>query len=175
MKPRFSILTLLGSTAYIAVAMAAFRDPYSIAYVTNIWAWLAVLVYAVIAASSGGVERTRVFAIAFAACAVLYTLADWHLQSLSDDSVDMPSQFLVDPIAGPPIRSWGEEDCELEKVVVQEEFRKDIRRLVGMNSSLVFGVLGGVLALWRYRVLERREKNKARTLTPVSSTKPRLP
>lgn len=140
MKPRFSILTLLGITAYVAVNVAAFARP------TTIWIsiafWIAfVVIVALLVAASGRTSNQSVFARGMLLGVLVYdVLRRWEPGSWFGWEW---SYFRVDS------------HSELFEVMANRQ------TLAMQSSQLAFGLLGGCLALWRYRRNERREKQES--------------
>lgn len=163
MKPRFSILALLGFTAYSAVAIAGLVDPDSIWNSMCFYLWLLLLVGLAVLASTSSPPQSN-FAACCLAVTLIYTIAAvvahcedggyWMaLIGTGEESEHtwMPHLFAIDlfQLAHPTF------DFEDEQFF---PWNARMYRWAVCNTSLAFGLLGGYVALWRYRVLERRQK-----------------
>ncbi|MDZ4780125.1 MAG: hypothetical protein SGJ19_07735 [Planctomycetia bacterium] len=138
MKPRFSILTLLGVTAYVAINAAAFQSLAVCAVARWLWWGLMFLVLIVATGRTSGrtvFARGLLLSVLFAFTAITYHNA--HLW---------------------PLLNWLE---NLTNTLAGTSADEDVYFLVITNATLAFGLVGGALSLWRYRVLERREKEGA--------------
>ncbi|MDZ4780126.1 MAG: hypothetical protein SGJ19_07740 [Planctomycetia bacterium] len=160
MKPRFTLLTLLGVIAWVAVNAAALRingDAWSnVAF----FIWLAILVVAAIYAAQDSSGIT-VFARGMVLVTLVYGAATFVYRMVHFDQPPLPHVYVAGAIQSltsewpyPNDRFWfdpfaaGTGNLRIYLVAFQ-------------NVSLAFGLLGGSLALWRYRLLERRAKEKA--------------
>ncbi len=155
MKPRFSILTLLGITAYVAVNVAALQRPGTGWSNVAFFMWLAILVIAAIHAAQESSGIT-VFARGMVLVTLVYGAATFVYRMVHFDQPPLPHVYVAGVIQRltsespyPKDRFWfdpfavGTSNLQVYLVAFQ-------------NVSLALGLLGGSLALWRYRVLERR-------------------
>jgi hypothetical protein len=163
MKPTFSILTVLGFTAYAGLAFASFRDAYSVAGQLSVYAYLGMLAYAAIVAASERATSPRgAFAGAFLGLAIAYSIVDVGPGQLLQGSpaLDLPHSHIVDLIVGPEPTTqvmFGDDGGAMALRVLE---RQEVRYISSMHFSVLFGLLGGCLALWRYRVQERWAKRE---------------
>jgi hypothetical protein len=164
MKPRFSILTLLGVTAYVGLSIAAIRDPLSIWSSISFLAWFGVVtfigIYALIekgprAAYFGGMFVTILAYSVAASVEANVGENDWGSRLI--DQIAMPHNWLHEYIGN----TKDPEFMLSRKDVLDHLTYRVARRWSVTQCSLVFGMIGGCLAFWRYRVLERREKEQS--------------
>lgn len=159
MKPRFSILALMGVTAYVAVVVAAINTPTNqVVNAMAFYCWLAATIaLAVLGAQS--TSAVTVFARGCLFTSLIYFVVGWSGIDFLLPGPEMPNQYLSEWLSDrakgmtPPAGSSKH----------QHEFYASeyIWRHMLHNCSLAFGLVGGCLALWRYRVLERRAKEPA--------------
>lgn len=156
MKPRFSILTLLALTTWFALSFAALRSPPSspisawmiVAYIY----WYVILAFFAVHASQRSSTHS-IFARGALLFALIYSAAFWSRDGYFSDSSDWPL----------PHTCVADKLIEWTTPAVPQNLRAEInrqqciRRLATCNVALAFGVLGGCLAVWQYRRLERRE------------------
>lgn len=133
MKPRFSILALLGITAYVAVTVGGIVSTNSIWNYANQGVWIATVAWGIIVASgkdSAGAAFGRGFTLSCLACLAFasFHYAVWDHQR---------SRFIF---SGVPFA--------------------DFIRVAILHDSIIVGLAGGCLALGRYRRLERREQRE---------------
>ncbi len=134
MKPKFSILTLLVITAYVAVNAAAFRSELML-YVAQCQ-WHAI-VFALIVVAAGRTTPQTVFA---RGCLLTFLLTFGALIIEAFPVVTMLVVAITDSL--------------------KETGGPGPYQVTAASFSLVFGLLGGCIALWRFRVLERRATEK---------------
>ena len=158
MKPRFTILTLLGVTAYVAVNIAGISNPLSNWFQAAVLAFYVTMIYLTVRSMEPATNVHVKIARVILACSFLYYYIgtsrggaphEWLaelLLSLRDVSADP----LYEELNGRLIELPPRDDSEMR-----------VRRLVYFNTTLVAGIAGGAIALWRYRVLERREKHES--------------
>lgn len=141
MKPRFSILGLLGITAYVAITLAGIAQPRSYWPEAAFYFSVLGLVYLVTVAC-GPTGRFAVFARGMVLGFMLFPI----VRQLEPVYFDSNRLLLL---------NW------------YWSFRKTNKALDGMDTlaeqfnQTVFGLICGLLALWRYRVLQRREKEQS--------------
>ncbi len=158
MKPRFSILTLLGITLWAAVTLAAWTDPLSEWPFAVLCTWCVILVtIATVAAQS--VSSQTVFARGMLFATFVYGMATWAEEEWLTREHRLPHFSLGELVSGatPPIPAVS------RPLSIFDEFpwgTGESLLVAFCNVSLAFGLLGGCLALWRYRVLERREQQE---------------
>lgn len=161
MQPRFSILTLLGITAYAGLSIAAIREPLSIWSSISFLVWFGVVtfigVYDLIekgsrAAFASGMIVTVLSYSAAAAVEANVGENDWGSRLI--DQIAMPHNWLHDYIGN----AKDPEFMLSKKDVLDRLNYRVVRRWSVTQCSLAFGAIGGFLALWRYRVLAQREK-----------------
>lgn len=158
MIPRFSIRVVLCVTAFVAITLAAFLYPLSawvpIAFLSSVGV---IGRWAVVAAQQ--TTEQAVFARGAAVLSVLYLGC-----ALGGDfdygAWRMPHHYLVD--AYMQLFPDAEADEELMRGYDDrfELVKFKSRHLYGMArgvTAVVFGLVGGSLALWRYRVSDRGE------------------
>ncbi len=137
MKPRFSILTLLGVTAYVAMNAAAHAQPLTYLPYGAYYLAVAMLVHLIVIAAGPTTERSVFARGLLLAVALTNAIQFWE-----------PEELLL--------YGRGASTFTYTPDTVQS---KDTRQaLVSQNTHLVFGIVCGSLALWRYRRLERRAK-----------------
>lgn len=152
MKPRFSILTLLGITAYVAVNVAALQKPDSGWTIIVFYTWLAILAFASINAAQPS-SPAAVFSRGFVFVALVYGASTFVYRMVTLGQPPLPHIYLTDFIhslmtgdgRGPRFDPFAASPALALYLVPFH------------NVSLIFGLFGGSLALWRYRRLERRE------------------
>lgn len=151
MKPRFSILMLLGVTAYAGLTAGAFTRPLSILPYIH-FAVVVVMMMGAVVIACGRPSHSSVFCRGF----VLLTILSFLFRFWKPNDVESVyclnslSWNLYELMVGPS-RSRQLSDDEVTTAL-------RLGTILTMNVQLAFGVLGGTLALWRFRVLERREK-----------------
>jgi membrane associated rhomboid family serine protease len=132
MKPQFSILALLVITAYAAINVAAFRSLGFSAAAR--WLWWGIVFLALIESTGRTAART-VFArglclsVLFAFAAISYNHA--HLYPLL-----LLLEQTTDAISG-------------------TQADEDVHHFAIELAAHLFGLIGGALAVWRFRRLER--------------------
>ncbi len=131
MKPRFSILTLLGITAYVALNVAAFRSRLTCNIAQCVW-W--VLVFYTLIVAVGRTTTRTVFARAFLASMLIafgaIAFEFWP--------------FVIELIA------------DIAETLAEPDPTMGKSFLFACNVCLGFGLLCGSLAIWNYRRQERR-------------------
>lgn len=154
MKPRFSILTLLGVTAYVAVNVAAYAQPLGyLPYFSLICDAILFLAFIVVAA--GPTRMASVFARA-----VLLGIGFFYLLQVSEPMLSYEYEqqrfFLTyqriqfNDIPRPDEETlWG-------------DFPRSL--IVDKSYRLAAGVVCGCLGLWHYRALERSTDGVGRSL-----------
>jgi hypothetical protein len=149
MKPRFSILSLLGVTAYIATVAAAIAYPDSIWWLVNLGLLLVIMIWWLAEAIDGrGVQS--VFAGWLIASALIYFIvAAFDASSVgnsrrpSGPRLPLPHR-LLEQLAEPVATIGGPKAHPVVEAVAIA------------NTSLACGLLGGAFFAWRYRVRERQ-------------------
>ncbi len=161
MKLQFSILWLLVLTTYLGVATAALMSPdLSAAGQANFYAWFGVLGYAALVGCGFEASRRTAFARGVAAFTILYMVATPTGTNLIMDSwADLPHDYVVRSIIGPEIPN-GTVIVDEEAFLQQEFYRNGLTAVAELNFSLLFGLLGGCLAAWRYGRQESREQSQ---------------
>lgn len=149
MKPRFSILMLLGITAFVGVSIAAFLQPLSIWIQVAFYA-AAIVMLGVLVVACGRTSGQSVFCRGMICSVMMFTVFRmWEpvTPSISRTRLwDRPFTYYTGDsvvVSIPPSREW-------------LDTANNHARLAMQSVQFVFGILGGSLALWRYRVLERR-------------------
>jgi hypothetical protein len=150
MKPRFTILTLLGVTAYVAINTAAFLNPVPILSYLQ-FALAVTLVLAATVEAAGPSSARAVFCRGFVAATVLYGVFQLWEPSFYQAGRGALT-FWVD------ITMFSEHTLMTEADMLAASRQSTI---VGVNVFMTAGLAIGFLALWRYRALERREKNES--------------
>lgn len=157
MKPRFSIRMLLGVTAYAAICIAGLVKPLSwwsdIAFV----AWFFTMIW-LAAIAAGRTSSASVFSRAFILSALAYIGVSWIRSEYYTRGgvatwrvphealwIAVNPDITNDP-ADPDGNLWFSQGMLLA-------------RLIHVYTASIFGLLGGGLALWRYRRLERRKQH----------------
>ncbi len=137
MKPRFSILTLLGVTAYVAINAAAFQS-LAVCAVAR-WLWWG-LIFLVLIVATGRTSGRTVFARGlFLSVLLAYDSLTYHHAHLY------------------PLLEWLE---VVTNTLAGKSADEDVYFLVIQNTASAFGLVGGALSLWLYRVNERRAKEE---------------
>ncbi len=157
MKPRFTILTLLGVTALVAVAARGVADPATPWSTVLLYAWLLVMVVLGVEASASRPPRST-----FAAGTLLGTLTYIGLVVISvDDQSLIDREHFVLPHHFVHLVF----DLRTTEAVWAEwdDVGLAWHRAALAITSLAFGLLGGTLALWRHHRLERREQQEKAT------------
>jgi hypothetical protein len=129
MKPRFSILTLLTILA-VSAAILSWQD----------YGWYALMV---------GITLTACLpqsGVSYFARGLLFGCVLFQVLIGIDEGNILGRQFnhTIDPMGG--------------SIIKQLDKAQQLRQLVSQVVQLVCGSAFGLLALWRYRVLARREK-----------------
>lgn len=159
MKPRFSILTLLVATAYVAVALAGLRlESFwnQVHYVFTILILIGLGIEGSAARSARAAFAMGMLATAlvlFATTTATVRISGdaatdftWHLYGMVEENVTSQDSAFV---------HWlKQREAALSPTVVSTR----LVRWLNCSGSLLTGVLGGYAALLRYRVLERRAK-----------------
>jgi hypothetical protein len=150
MRPRFSLFTLLAVTAYLAVALAGLMFPQSVwnAMIVHGWAllvaWMGIIAFSERSAKSAFAGAFVVTVLAYAAASIFDPLTP--LLALSAESRPrMPHELVFRWLArqmSPATREFWDHETAY-------------RRWALANCSLACGVLGGCLAAWRYRRIEK--------------------
>ncbi|MDZ4783191.1 MAG: hypothetical protein SGJ19_23335 [Planctomycetia bacterium] len=137
MKPKFSILTLLGITAYVAVAIAGVVSPVGHYVGLGLWAVGTLMVFVV----ATGVASDRViFSRGFVAGStwgLLMLMLNLTWESHFYEAAEALRRMLTSPI----------DSRTIELNLMQ-------------FSVTCIGLLTGYLALWHYRWQERRAKKE---------------
>lgn len=138
MKPRFSILTLLAITTYVAVTIAGILDPTSVGSVAIFLVWMAaVIVFASRAAGSSCQQQA--FARGFMAVCLICVSA---------------AMLCKNPVGA--ILAMIYESSLFPMLTENGDIAHAYVRLAMAHGSLALGFLGGYLSVRRYRNLERR-------------------
>ncbi len=152
MKPRFSILTLLGVTAYVALNAAVAVRPTSAWSAILFYAWLIIMLKQCLNAASD-TSSNAVFARATLCGTIVYTVAalvESYASVVQPGDLSLPHNAIYWIVL-----SLTEDDADsLMKVIPQ---RVGYFQWILLNSGLACGLFVGSLALWRYRRLERRD------------------
>lgn len=177
---KFSILTLLAATGYSAIVFAALAQPDSWWRHVFTVAWFFAIVYALALATDSANRRKSMFGRVVLGGTVAYLLLiavarsmplssqgtdlwphQWLVNWLSDDALGQLRQVRIPApprigrtSPGIPIGTSGWDPADLIQRLARLE------TVSAMITALAIGLLGGCLALWRYRVLERREKKE---------------
>lgn len=163
MKPRFSILVLLGITAYVAVNVAAICDPQSIWMKASVVGWVLVLVHLTVVSLDVTKHQGVTVARAVLACALLYLFVcngrvfqesvpdDW----LAEFLVSIRQSYLDSETSGPKYEVL--DGTTLELPSEYDDTKALFRQITVYNTSLAVGIVGGCVALWRHRRREQRE------------------
>lgn len=159
LKIQFSILAIIGLTAYIALSIAAFMAPYSVAGALTVYLFFGLLAYSAIIAASDASSFSGVFSRGFFACAVVYALAEQGQgEFLSDfDWFDLPHSYLVNIVAGREVGTTvvlEDDDAQMELLAFH---RRDVRMLASIQFASAFGLLGGSLSIARARRIQRQQ------------------
>lgn len=135
MKPRFSILALLGVTAYVAVLFAGFLQPVWI----TVSQWMIYVVNAAfIIVAAGKASSSSVFARGMILAIGVFAGQIYSGTPLAQ--MLTPVFFYIEHY----YPRGSEEQAHLYGVIAWQFY-------------FVIGAAVGCLALWRYRVLERRQ------------------
>lgn len=164
MKPRFSILTLLGATAYVSVIAAAVVQPTSWIRYAPFWVGTILLIW-LLPIAAGSTTAKSVFVRGVFLGLLLFQVMREVEPIFGDDAYQF---FNWHPTS---YDTYGWEEHNINAFY-------NAGRVVHQCFLSIAGAVGGCLALWRYRVLERREKkpdsNWDTHPTPTTSTKPKL-
>ncbi len=139
MKPRFSILTLLGVTAYIAVNLFAMTSPVRWRAEACFYVWLATLAGMAVGASQPVNTRVAFFR-GFLYFAAIYTMGAFSFEGALPHA---PIAELIERVSNHRKLDPYGPDWALTKLVFQ-------------NCVFASGLLGGSLAFWIYRRQERK-------------------
>lgn len=182
MNLRFSMLTLLAATAYIALVFAGLKEPLGWWRSAGTIAWLLVLAYLIAMAMDMRHLPSAIFGRTAVSCILAYGLLTWLPIPLSA-GMEPPNYV---PFRTAPERVdvlphhwfalwWANESAanpsrlvaplqtrntfQVQAVSVwQLPQTKAVEVIAALNFALVFGLVGGSLALWRLRAQERRPK-----------------
>lgn len=175
---KFSILALLVATAYAALVFAALREPDSWWRYASIVAWLAILAYVFMLATDVHNRGKAVFGRMFVACLAAYLVLTWLPASIAPANRKpdlLPHHWLAawltkqPPVAlTPPASAYGPQPVQgnsnpfvgaipagASYRVPLDNWPRIIEAVAALNVALLFGLLAGILALWRYRRNER--------------------
>lgn len=147
MKPRFSILTLLGITAYVAISFAGVLSKTWFFIASGVWS---IAMLALFALAIRERSAQVIFARGFVCGGMLFVL-------LFIGNLDFAEELLrfirniVDDSTNVAINSRATESLIIQSV------------------ATLLGTAIGTTALWRYRVLERREQQRT-TGVPARNT-----
>jgi len=182
MKPRFSMLTLLAATAYLALVFAGLKEPLGWWRSAGTMAWLLVLAYLIAMAMDARHRPSAIFGRSAVGCILAYGLLTWLPIPLAagmeapryvpfrtaPERIDvLPHQWFAlwwaDESAANPSRLTAPLQTpytsQMQAVSVwQLPQTKAVEVIAALNCSLAFGLFGGSLALWRCRALEQRRK-----------------
>ncbi len=182
MNLRFSMLTLLAAMAYIALVFAGLKEPLGWWRSAATLAWLLVLAYLIAMAMDARHRPSAIFGRTAVGCILAYGLLTWLPIPLSA-GMESPNymQFKraperVDALPHHWLAHWWANESAANPsrltVPLQTQYTyqvqavsvwqlpqtKAVELIAALNCSLAFGLIGGGLALWRYRAQERREK-----------------
>ncbi len=171
MKPRFSILTVLVFTAYVALAFAGIKKPDSWWLAGGVLAWLLALAYLVILATDTSDARNQAFGRVSVICLAAYlllTLFPFPINAGSNRPAMLPhvwftawwiSQETV-TTAPPPAALPGPGAPPVTFSFVpmgtRASMARELEAYSALNCALAFGILGGVLKLWHFGRQEKR-------------------
>lgn len=152
MRPHFSILGLLAVTAYIALAVGGLRSPLSLAGSIALYGWLA-LMFTLSVSASGASSRRSAFARAALAASIAYIAAS-HFQRSPDYPqrgvvFELPHRliYLIEFDDRPPFRQFPFNVRVTEGKLDVSIYRE---RVATAHGSLLFGLLAGCIATWRF-------------------------
>lgn len=175
---KFSILALLAFTGYVALVMAGLQDPESWWRQAGTIAWLLALAYFfVLAVDSSSIERA-VFGRVCLACIASYFLLAWMKPEVSNRTQEaevLPHRIMVQWWI-----NWHSRNPSATKGQWETAYQAQpagispagmgqstwlrgipiIRAMAVYNFALVFGIMGGTLALWTHRRRVRREQRE---------------
>jgi len=163
MKPRFSILTVLAFTFWVALTCAACVAPTSDWSFAVYGSWCLVLLALVVLAAQRDSYRTAFFR-GWLFATIVYAVAMASEVPWQSVELRMPHDYLAQRLQRPiqpPSPDWS---ATFADIVPWSDLQ--LQNVAFCNVSLAFGLLGGCLAPWRYRVLERRAKQST---APVPS------
>lgn len=141
MKPRFTVLTLLGLTAYVATLIAAVYMPHSPGRHAWTLAWLVSVAW-LVALAFNPTDATRfVFGRSALVCGACY---------------------LVIPLVVPGINYGGLPDTWITSWLTGQSSGTYliVAPVIQLTASLLFGLCGGWFALRIYGRMERRAKQE---------------
>lgn len=155
---RFSILTLFGVTAYVAVAIMGIVEPDSIWNSANVFIWILVLVSLAIKAFSSPLPQSRFAAATFTFTLIYCTAAVLvNLEYRGGHSMQIRMPLFVEHLYYSIHPDPNYDDIRTSQFVV---WNWTVLRWALCNTSLAAGLLGGCLTLWRFRVLELRSADR---------------
>lgn len=93
MKPRFSILTLLAATGYVALVLTSLLNPESLWRYASTAAWLLALMYMIVLATNPLEPRLATFGRTVVACITAYLVLTWLPMSFTPE-VRVPNASL---------------------------------------------------------------------------------
>ncbi|MDZ4783984.1 MAG: hypothetical protein SGJ19_27365 [Planctomycetia bacterium] len=161
MKPKFSILTLLGITAYVAVNSSAFLYPMSAWVPAAFWLSVAIMAGWAVVAAQLTTPRT-----VFARGALLFSLiyATSVIRTDGENGiVKMPHDYMLDAlnwfhgdILAEGMADYGSTSEGVPSFYYARVKRSNLTSVARYEVALMAGVVGGSLALWHYQRKERR-------------------
>jgi hypothetical protein len=173
---KFSILTMLVATGYVALLVAGVQNPESWWRQVGTVVWLLFLAYFFMLAADTFHRERAVFGRVCLACMASYLLLawmkpevsnrtqeaellphrvavqwwiNWHVENPVATRGEWESAFQAQPGGYPP-PGTGSQGTWLRGVPI-------IRAIAVYNFALAFGIFGGTLALWNYRRQARSE------------------
>ncbi len=177
MKPRFSILSLFGATAYVAVAAAGLVRPLSFWNDVSYYLWLLLMLWLGIECIASQRPRLTFCLGTLFVCLVFVTMSAVADRQVAYTRWRLPQHFVAEAIL--KLGDFGDQiadvsDHNINVAGAADPFRRQfylekrkdqlpiaIHRLTNVQMSLVFGLLGGWLSVWRYRALERRQAKES--------------
>lgn len=155
MRSQFSLFWVFLAVAFAAIAIAGFVQPKSVWNNVNFYLWLAVLCYWGTAAAH---EST--FARGALAWTIIYVCAT-KLEMFTpfrDDPALLPHSWLLEWTPQPP-GIW----ISIDVGYTDDDAESALNRSAIVNTSMLFGLIGGCLSVWRHRRWQRHS-------TPQEST-----
>lgn len=183
---KFSVLTIFFATGYVALVLAAIQPPDSWWRHVAVVAWLAVVAYLFVLAADPLKRPRATFGRVTLGCIAAY-LALAYLPSTPGDLLphqwfaawwapEENSVYSVTTLlqtyqgSGPINQPYGSAFSGSGfpgggQLVISPTIPSypshEISSVAALNSALLFGLLGGLLAAWRYRRIDRTETTSA--------------
>lgn len=153
MKPRYSLPTLFGATAYVAIVVAAVSMPGN-QFINAIafYCWIAVTIGIAVEASQAASPRS-VFARGWLLTCFLYLILAVATKDYLWPGPQLPSRYLTVWLES---RFVAAPSSSAYEALVEFRAQEYIWRHAMQNCALLFGLLGGYLALRRYQSLQRQ-------------------